>query len=69
MLILEIDGRSWHAREASMAKDRARDRVAARHGWQTLRILGEEIDDCPDAVIDDVRTAYAVRLEQLGRAA
>jgi Protein of unknown function (DUF559) len=68
-LILEIDGRSWHAREASMAKDRARDRAAARRGFQTLRILDEEIDDCPHEVIDDVRAAHAIRLEQIGRAA
>ena len=68
-LILEIDGRSWHARERSMARDRARDREAARLGWQTLRILDEEVDDCPVAVIDDVRTAHAVRLDQLGQAA
>jgi Transcriptional regulator, AbiEi antitoxin/Protein of unknown function (DUF559) len=68
MLILEIDGRTWHARERAMAKDRARDRVAARVGWQTLRILDEEVDDCPDAVVDDLIATYARRLGQLRHA-
>jgi hypothetical protein len=64
-LIVEIDGRSWHSREAAMAADRARDRAAARVGWQTLRILDEELTDCPDVVVDDLVTAYLTRLGQL----
>jgi very-short-patch-repair endonuclease len=64
-LIVEIDGRSWHAREAAMAADRARDRTAARVGWQTLRILDEELTDCPVVVVDDLVTAYLTRLGQL----
>ncbi len=67
-LIVEIDGRTWHARERAMAKDRARDRLSARVGWQTLRILDEEVADCPDAVVDDVLTTYERRLGQLRRA-
>jgi hypothetical protein len=68
-LILEIDGRTWHAREASMAKDRARDRAAAALGWQTLRVLDEEVADCPAQVADDVVAAYTVRVSQLARTA
>jgi hypothetical protein len=67
LLILEIDGRSWHAREASMANDRARDRSAARSGWLTLRVLSDEVGACPDLVVDDLVAAYAMRLGQLGR--
>jgi very-short-patch-repair endonuclease len=61
-LILEIDGRRWHARERDMAKDRARDREAARLGWQTVRVLDEEVGDCLGAVVDDMVTIYAERL-------
>jgi hypothetical protein len=69
MLILEIDGQSWHAREASMAKERARDRAAASVGWQTIRVLDEEVADCPTQVIDDVVAAYTMRVAQLARTA
>jgi Protein of unknown function (DUF559) len=68
-LILEIDGRTWHAREHAMAKDRARDRAAARAGWLTIRVLDDEVTSCPDAVLDDVITAFAVRVAQLRRSA
>ncbi len=67
-LIVEIDGRTWHAREKAMAVDRARDRAAARVGWQTLRVLDEEVGACGPAVVDDIETAYATRLGQLRRA-
>jgi predicted transcriptional regulator of viral defense system len=60
-LILEIDGRSWHAREQDMAKDRARDRAAARAGWLTIRVLDEEVADELPAVIEDVLAVYALR--------
>jgi hypothetical protein len=64
-LILEIDGRSWHARERDMAKDRARDRLAARRGWQTSRVLDEEVSACPDAVIADLEVIHRTRVAQL----
>lgn len=60
-LILEIDGRRWHARERDMARDRRRDRGAAAAGWQTLRVLDEEVRDIPDDVVRDVEHAYAAR--------
>jgi hypothetical protein len=60
-LIVEIDGRPWHARERAMARDRHRDRRAAAAGWQTLRILDEEVDDVPDEVAADIVDAYTAR--------
>ena len=66
-LILEIDGRVWHARERSMRVDRARDRAAAREGWQTLRVLDEEVTDVPEGVIDDLLAVYEVRIGKLVR--
>ncbi len=65
-LILEVDGRPWHARESAMAKDRARDRSAAAHGWQTLRVLDEEVADAPGAVIVDLERTYRSRIALLG---
>jgi len=67
MMIVEIDGRSWHAREGSMATDRARDRAAGRKGWYTVRVLDEEVTDRRDQVIDDIVGIYIARLQFLGR--
>lgn len=60
-LLLEIDGRRWHAREADMARDRRRDRQAAAAGWLTLRVLGEEVADVPSAVADEIVAVYRER--------
>jgi hypothetical protein len=60
-LIFEIDGRTWHSREKDMAKDRARDRAAAREGWVTVRALDSELRECPEAVIDDLVATYEQR--------
>jgi hypothetical protein len=69
MLILEIDGRRYHERRLSMRRDRARDRAAARMGWQTMRVLDEEVRDEPDLVVGDLVETYKRRIAQLhGRA-
>ncbi|HKY13547.1 MAG TPA: type IV toxin-antitoxin system AbiEi family antitoxin domain-containing protein [Microthrixaceae bacterium] len=60
-LLLEIDGRRWHARERDMARDRARDREAARLGWLTVRVLDEEVGDCPGSVMEDLVEIYRER--------
>jgi hypothetical protein len=65
LLILEIDGRAWHARERSMARDRSRDRAAASAGWLTLRVLDEELESEPDAVLRDLLMTYRSRRDQL----
>jgi hypothetical protein len=65
-LILEVDGRRWHARERDMARDRARDREAARHGWVTIRVLDDEVRDVPELVLEDVVVTYCSRRAQLG---
>jgi len=65
MLILEIDSRTWHSRERDMAKDRARDREAAKAGWLTMRILYSELRDEPTAALDDVEQTYRTRVAQL----
>lgn len=62
-LIVEADGRRWHARELNMAKDRARDRDAARLGWLTVRYLCEELDqELAHLVVGELIDIYARRL-------
>lgn len=42
-VIIEADGRRWHARFEAFRRDRQRDRDAARAGWLTVRFVYEEI--------------------------
>ncbi len=64
-LIVEADGRRWHSRVADVKRDRERDAEAARHGWQTLRLLHEHVVDDPDGTASLVRDVLATRLSQL----
>ncbi len=66
MLIVEIDGRSWHERDRDMQKDRARDRSAGLVGWYTARFIHREVRDEPEAFIADVVGIHEQRLRQLG---
>ena len=50
-VIIEVDGRRWHAQAQQMAKDRARDQQAARAGWLTLRFTYEQVTEFPDEVV------------------
>lgn len=65
MLIVEIDGRSWHSRERDMARDRQRDRAAGRSGWHTARFLARELRDEPQAFVADVVALHERRRTQL----
>jgi very-short-patch-repair endonuclease len=61
-LILEADGRLWHARLEAMAKDRQRDREAAALGWQTLRFMYDDLCADPDGEARNLRAVHAQRL-------
>lgn len=65
MLILEADGRRWHTRIADFKRDRARDKQAARAGWQTLRFCYEELRDDPDGEARAIRETYDQRVQLL----
>lgn len=65
MLILEIDGRTYHERRLAMRRDRARDRAAGRMGWHTMRVLDEEVSDEPELVVEDLVGVHRRRLIQL----
>jgi very-short-patch-repair endonuclease len=60
-LILEADGRTWHARHQAMAKDRRRDREAARLGWQTLRFVHHDLTNDLRGCADDIRATHDQR--------
>jgi very-short-patch-repair endonuclease len=61
-LVLEADGRSWHATTQAMAEDRRRDRLAAAHGWTVLRIVASELTVRPDSTVDEIRSIVTTRL-------
>lgn len=65
LLIVELDGRRWHSRMEAMARDRRRDRIAARHGWMTIRVLDEELAADEVGVSTEVLAAYRTRCDQL----
>lgn len=60
-LIVEADGRRWHTRSADFARDRARDRVAATGGWQTVRVTWEDLARDPVGVAADLRAIHSRR--------
>ena len=60
-LILEADGRRWHARMREMARDRQRDREAARLGWQTLRFVYEDLVHDVGGAAEDIAETHRQR--------
>lgn len=65
-LILEADGRRWHARLEATLADRRRDQEASRVGYATLRILYEQLADDPRGVCRLVADTLDMRRRQLG---
>lgn len=49
-VIVEIDGRRWHARIDALKRDHQRDTEAARAGWLTIRLMYEQIVHEPHEV-------------------
>ena len=60
-LVLEADGRKWHQRDQDMTEDRRRDRLAARHGWQTIRVTWAEVNHRPGAIVSDLKAIIRCR--------
>lgn len=54
-IVLEADGRRWHRRDQEMAGDRKRDRLAAAHGWVTLRVTWYEVVERPASTAADIK--------------
>lgn len=64
-LILEADGRRWHARVDALRHDRRRDKAAGRAGWQTLRVGHEELSEDPRREAETIREIYDERCRLL----
>ena len=69
LVIVEVDGRKWHARYAQMSLDRDRDGQAAEAGYLTHRIMREHLVGDREACIERLRRIRAMRLLQLRRSA
>ena len=61
-LILEADGRRWHARHEAMATDAQRVLDASRVGWMTLRLLHENLTGDPADAAAAIAETYRTRL-------
>lgn len=43
-VVVELDGRAWHARRDQMATDRRRDRKLLRAGYASVRLVWEDLE-------------------------
>lgn len=68
MLLVEADGRSWHARYSAMKADRRRDREAARAGWLTVRFTWEDLHRHPEHSAGELGEIHLRRRLLLGGA-
>jgi predicted transcriptional regulator of viral defense system len=60
-VILELDGYDHHKTRQAFRYDRARQRRAARAGWELLRAVNEDIEHDPDEVAATVHSAIRRR--------
>ena len=63
--IVEADGRRWHTRVADFDRDRARDHLAQRHGYEVTRFTYRQVVTERSYVID---TLLAIGAQMTGRA-
>ncbi len=54
-IVIEVDGRAWHTREADFERDRERDRRAHLAGWMTLRYTWPEVTHRGHSVAAEIR--------------
>jgi hypothetical protein len=62
-VLVELDGRRWHDRDASFETDRERDNAAVLAGWTPFRFTHRHLTERPGYVIRTVSAA----LERAGR--
>lgn len=63
-LVIEVDGRRWHARYLDHENDRRRDNLATLAGWKVLRFSWEQVTQQPDEVGATVMSV--LRMEAVG---
>lgn len=54
-LIVELDGRSTHARRAAFESDRERDRVLMAAGWRVVRVTWRQLESDAASIARDLR--------------
>lgn len=57
-LIIEFDGREFHANAARFESDRQRQNLLVTHGFLVLRFTWAMLRDDPQSVVDLIRSAY-----------
>jgi very-short-patch-repair endonuclease len=68
-LIVEGDGRLWHARLETMDRDRRRDRHALRLGFPTVRFGWHELTNLASEVAEELDALLGVQARELRRSA
>lgn len=58
-LIVEADGRRWHARTEDFDRDRWRDNEAVAHGYRVMRFTWVHLRDLPTSVLDLITRTIA----------
>ena len=53
-LLIEVDGRRWHSRDAAFDDDRRRDQEAVMAGWRVLRFTWRQVKAQPQHVASTV---------------
>jgi very-short-patch-repair endonuclease len=59
-LIVELDGRATHETRRAFESDRKRDRTLLAAGWRVMRVTWRQLQDGPDTVAADLRSALHV---------
>jgi very-short-patch-repair endonuclease len=60
-IVIEADSRRWHLTFDAFETDKIRDNAAQIAGWIVIRITWRMIKEEPDAVVNTIREALAVR--------
>lgn len=60
-LVIEADGRNWHARWEKMESDRVRDNALAARGIQTLRFTYEMLTTRPEGCLEEIIATCRIR--------
>ena len=67
-LVVEADGRRWHERRQQMVRDRDRDLQAQVAGFDTTRLMWEQLRHDPHGTAVQLRAVYEQRRQLLGGA-
>lgn len=60
-LAVELDSRGVHGTPKRFESDRQRDRILVAEGWRTMRVTWRQLQEEPDAIAADLRSALGSR--------